>query len=76
MRNHGLVDRDTVKFLGYNSRLDNIQAAIARIKLPYLYKWNERFIEIANIYSQEFLIFDVGIFILRLIVRSVLIIRF
>lgn len=29
LRNHGLSDRDTVKKLGYNSRLDSIQAIVA-----------------------------------------------
>ena len=53
LRNHGLKNRDTIEFLGYNSRLDSIQAAIARIKLAYVDKWNKRFIEIANMYSKE-----------------------
>ena len=53
MRNHGLRNRNESEFWGYNSRLDNIQAAIGRIKLPYIDKWNKRFIEIANVYSRE-----------------------
>ena len=53
MRNHGLQNRNESEFWGYNSRLDNIQAAIGSIKLPYIDKWNKRFIEIANIYSKE-----------------------
>ena len=53
LRNHGLKNRDECVFWGYNSRLDNIQAAIARIKLQYINEWNKRFIEIANIYSEE-----------------------
>ena len=40
IRNHGLKNRDELEFWGYNSRLDNIQAAIARIKLKHLDKWN------------------------------------
>lgn len=28
LRNHGLVDRDTVQIMGYNSRLDTIQAVV------------------------------------------------
>ena len=33
LRNHGLSDRDTVEILGYNSRLDTIQAAVANYKM-------------------------------------------
>ena len=54
LRNHGLKNRDECEFWGFNSRLDNIQAAIARIKLPYLDQWNKKFIEIAKVYSNEF----------------------
>ena len=53
MRNHGLKNRDECEFWGFNSRLDNIQAAIARIKLPYLDQWNKKFNEIAKAYSHE-----------------------
>jgi len=33
MRNHGLVNRNTCKIFGFNSRLDTIQAAVANYKL-------------------------------------------
>lgn len=39
--------------IGYNSRLDEIQASILRTKLPYLEKWNERRREIADIYNKN-----------------------
>ena len=34
LRNHGLVDRDTVALLGYNSRLDTLQAVVGNWLLP------------------------------------------
>ncbi len=34
LRNHGLEDRDTVALLGYNSRLDTIQAVVGNWLLP------------------------------------------
>ena len=34
MRNHGLEDRDTVTLMGYNSRLDTIQAVVGNWVLP------------------------------------------
>jgi dTDP-4-amino-4,6-dideoxygalactose transaminase len=51
LRNHGLVDRDNVLVWGYNSRLDEIQSGIGRIKLKYLNEWNSRTTFIANQYS-------------------------
>jgi dTDP-4-amino-4,6-dideoxygalactose transaminase len=51
LRDHG-QDRNTgdVRFYGYNTRLDNLQAAILNVKLQYFPKWLERRREIANIY--------------------------
>ncbi len=50
LRNYGAQDRDAPKELGANSRLDEIQAALLRIKLPYLESWNRRRCEIAARY--------------------------
>ena len=53
MRNHGLKNRNECEFWGWNSRLDEIQASIANLKLSYLNKWNDRFLELANYYINE-----------------------
>lgn len=48
LRNHG-----GGKGYGVNSRLDNIQAAILNVKLPYLDKWIAKRRSIAAIYEHE-----------------------
>lgn len=53
LRNHGLENRDKCKIWGYNSRLDELQAAIANIKLDYLDSWNQRNRYIASRYRDE-----------------------
>ncbi len=53
IRNHGLKNRDECEFWGYNSRLDEIQAAIANIKLKYIDEINSKFRRIADIYSKN-----------------------
>ena len=40
--------------IGYNSRLDAIQAAILRVKLKAIDKWNARRREIVELYNREF----------------------
>lgn len=42
LRNHGRINKKYEHEIeGYSSRLDNLQAAILRVKLKYLNKWNE-----------------------------------
>jgi dTDP-4-amino-4,6-dideoxygalactose transaminase len=42
LRSHGRTDRDVYETIGLNSRLDELHAAILRVKLPQLDAWNER----------------------------------
>ncbi len=51
LRNHGLRNRDECDVWGFNSRLDNMQAAFAEIKLQRLDGWNERCRDIAATYA-------------------------
>ena len=52
LRVHGWKVKYFPEILGYNSRLDALQAAILRVKLRYLDGWNQRRREIAEIYDQ------------------------
>ena len=40
MRNHGSPERYLHTEFGWNARMDAIQAAVLRVKLPYVDKWN------------------------------------
>jgi dTDP-4-amino-4,6-dideoxygalactose transaminase len=42
LRNYGSRQKYHNEVKGYNSRLDELQAAILRVKLPYLEEWNDR----------------------------------
>ncbi len=42
LRNHGQVAKYRHEILGFNSRLDTIQATVLRQKLPYLDRWNRK----------------------------------
>lgn len=48
------VSRDVIHMFGFNSRLDNIQAAVLNVKLNYLKEYQDRRKEIANAYQCSF----------------------
>ena len=54
LRNYGSEKRYQNDIIGYNSRLDEMQAAILRVKLKYLDKWNAQRREITEWYKNEF----------------------
>ncbi len=52
LRNYGQIKRDRYLIKGYDSRLDEIQATILRVKLKKLDRWNELRRRNAKVYSQ------------------------
>lgn len=52
LRVHGAQKRYENELLGYNSRLDAIQAAILGVKLPYLDRWNQQRFQVAETYHR------------------------
>ena len=53
LRNYGSSSKYKNEVVGWNSRLDELQAAILRVKLPKLEAWNERRRAIAQRYRTE-----------------------
>ena len=54
LRNHGLYDRDTVTVMGYNSRLDTIQAIVGNWLIPKTVEITEQRIKNAAYYDNGF----------------------
>lgn len=50
--NHGRMTKYEHEFVGTNCRMDGLQAAILRVKLRHLDRWNEQRRQAAAIYSQ------------------------
>jgi len=50
---HGGKDKYNVDHIGYNSRLDTLQAAVLLAKFKYIDEFNERRRQIARIYTEE-----------------------
>jgi dTDP-4-amino-4,6-dideoxygalactose transaminase len=54
LRTHGWREKYEPEVLGYNSRLDEMQAAILRVKLRHLDAWNAERSRRARVYTQAF----------------------
>lgn len=50
---HGGKDKYNVDYIGYNARLDTLQAAVLLAKFKYIDEFNERRRKIAEIYNKE-----------------------
>ena len=61
LRNHGLKNRDEVEVLGYNSRLDAIQAIVGNWLIPHVPDITARRIAHAERYDQAFSALEDGI---------------
>ncbi len=53
LRDHGSLIRYQHETLGVNARLDEIQAAVLRVKLPYLEQWNTARQAHASFYTEQ-----------------------
>ncbi|MGA2753422.1 MAG: DegT/DnrJ/EryC1/StrS family aminotransferase [Terracidiphilus sp.] len=51
LRNYGESRKYRNEVMGYNSRLDELQAAVLRVKLPHLEQWNESRRNLAKCYE-------------------------
>jgi dTDP-4-amino-4,6-dideoxygalactose transaminase len=52
-RDHGRTGRYEIKEIGYNARIDNMQANIILAKLPYLKDWMLRKRRLCNFYTDQ-----------------------
>ncbi|MFA5386563.1 MAG: DegT/DnrJ/EryC1/StrS family aminotransferase [Candidatus Paceibacterota bacterium] len=52
LRDHGQKSKTEIVCFGWNSRLDNVQAAILNLKFKYLPKYIQRRREIASLYNE------------------------
>lgn len=53
LRNYGSLRKYDHQIKGFNSRMDSLQAALLRVKLPFLARWNARRREVADFYASR-----------------------
>ena len=59
LREYGWTERYVSHFAGWNTRLDELQAAILRVKLKYLDEDNSKRVRIAELYNKELEVCDI-----------------
>lgn len=70
LRNHGMKKRYYHDYMGWNSRLDAVQAALLRVKLQYLNLWIEARRAIAQRYNNMIDENQLGHFLVKPVVRA------
>lgn len=53
LRDHGRTQKYVHEIVGWNERLDGLQAAVLAAKLPYLDRWNSRRQQNAQVYQEQ-----------------------
>src|SRR5579884_2331335 len=53
LRFHGSRDKQSFEYVGYNSRLDEVQAAVLRLLLPHLDTWVAGRVAVARAYAES-----------------------
>ncbi len=61
LRTHGWRKKYFPEMVGYNSRLDEVQAAVLRVKLQYLDKWNARRRQLAHEFTDRLWKLGIGV---------------
>jgi dTDP-4-amino-4,6-dideoxygalactose transaminase len=61
LRTHGWKKKYYSEELGYNSRLDALQAAILQTKLSHVDAWNEKRRELADVYTERLAALRIGV---------------
>ncbi len=69
LRVHGMEVKYYHKYLGWNARLDALQAALLRVKLPHVERWVQARQEVAHQYDALIDEFHLGHFLMRPVVR-------